>query len=686
MGLRSQTLQASNLRTPAGQERAGSVEETSAVCGPAAALSAAGNSIVERFGEIASALVTAGLSPPQPARSGDGPRVRAAVVEEMEQRCRSSEHAAQSCASSMGANSDGAHMGEHEDVGEFVPDEMEDEPPDQGRGGEYDGEANGDSGVPSNAAIMDMMNKMADVVAKLTRDMDGLKASGPSPYHPYSARPPSPGTPYSPAVTMADVMSVIKSSAADIYGRWMANEADSLEFMAHSKAPALAEHNTKVRVAEVIDATPTSKAETKSFMLSVGSALPFAQFLDTITHHEYVDRRRELVLAMAVTANLQKDRADGIKAADRIASKALKSIDLTKDAEGRQMLAKIQRSVVDYGRNGQSPSLTMILDEMDLEFAKVTAMERDHEIKNQLDAISVVKHAPSVMVSLAQSLYMQQYQSIADTAVRQRVVLRDVQSLVSEKIRTGASQYEWMDPFRQKLLDTGFQRASMSEWVAQFKVYESTAEFRRGQQDAARATPGDSKRAMMNKGKGINAVHDEDGGDDAGSIAAIGELRTTIGELQAKIAALSGTQQGPGSPSWRTIEWVATFGVVGYPAPGDSQRKPLKVGLIWRKAGVTIPAGCPKEPMALVGFHCPCNHFRKIPEDMWFYHPDSRQFKDGANAKPPPGAKNFGWMHALSKCMHAYAEAHKLARADPTLKYLLDPLPMGCVDCIGASQ
>ena len=586
----------------------------------------------------------------------------------------------------MHANSGGMHMGEHGDVGESVSDEMEDEPSDLGVGGDQADMNVKDNGAPDAADVLHMMTKMADVVSKLAKDMEDLKAHPASPYHPYSVPPRSPTPLDSPTVTMADVMSVVRSSAADHYGRWMASEADSLEFMASSKAPALAEHNTKVRVAEVIDATPTSKAETKSFMLSGGSALPFAQFLDTITHHEYVDRRRELVLAMAVTANLQKDRADGIKAADRIASKALKSIDLTKDVEGRQMLAKIQRSVVDHGRNGQSPSLTMILDEMDLEFAKVTAMERDHEIKNQLDAISVVKHSPSVMVSLAQSLYMQQYQSITDATVRQRVVLRDVQSLVSEKIRIGASQYEWMDPFRQKLLDTGFQRASMSEWVAQFKVYESTAEFKRGQQDAARMAPSDSRRTVVNKGKGINAVFNEEGGESDGSIAAIGELQATIGELQAKIAALSGTQQGPGSPSWRTLEWVARFGVVGYPAPGDTQRKPIKVGIIWRKAGIAIPASCPKEPSAMVGFHCPCNHIRKIPEDMWFYHPDSQQFKDGANSVPPPGARNFGWMHALAKCMHAYAEAHKLARADPALKYLLDPLPMGCVDCIGASQ
>ena len=163
MGLRSQTLQASNLRTPAGQERAGSVEETSAVCGPAAALSAAGNSIVERFGEIASALVSAGLSPPQPARSGDGPRVRAAVVEEVSQEHRSSDHADQGRGPPTYANSGGMHMGEHEDVGESVSDEMEDEPSDPGVGGDQADMDASDNGAPNAADVLQMMTKMADV-------------------------------------------------------------------------------------------------------------------------------------------------------------------------------------------------------------------------------------------------------------------------------------------------------------------------------------------------------------------------------------------------------------------------------------------------------------------------------------------------------------------------------------------
>ena len=48
------------------------------------------------------------------------------------------------------------------------------------------------------------------------------------------------------------------------------------------------------------------------------------------------------------------------------------------------------------------------------------------------------------------------------------------------------------------------------------------------------------------------------------------------------------------------------------------------------------------------------NHARKIPENMWFFHPDSEQAKNGENAKPPVGVKNFGWMHMLGKCSYRF--------------------------------
>jgi hypothetical protein len=661
------------------------VEASAASVTPAVLNNGSNPNVVELIGEgLLSMFGSGGRSPPQPVPSGVGQPARVEDLDDAAQEERMRDQVDPPPVRPEDAESN-PHMGEQDAFeeesfddrasanGEPNVDDVEDVDPDP----------SGDAG--SKDEMMTMMGQMAEAIAKLAGELEALKSSPSAAYRPYSIPPSSPAPPFSPTISVADVVSAFKASTAErSEGRWMVKESDSIEFMSSSKAPALAEHNTRVRVSEVIDATPTSKVETKAFQASIDATTLFGHFLDTLTHHEYVDRRKELVVEVAVMANLHKDRADGIKAADRLVNKAIKALDVTKDGEQKQMMAKIQRSVIDHGRNGKPPSVATILYEMDLEFGKVTAMERDHEIKNQLNAISILKHVPSVMLSMAYSLYTQQYQSIPDASVRHRVVLRDVQSLVSEKIRASASQYDWMMPFRQKLLDTGFQQSTMAEWVAQFKVYEATPEFQRGQ-EAARAGSVDPRRAAVPKTKSVSAVHESDDETEVGSISAIGELRETIAELKSKIASMSNPSTG-GFLSWRTFEWVTKFGVAGYPPPGDSQRKAIMVGLIWRKAGVPISPSCPKEPTALVGFHCPCNHSRKIPEELWFYHPDSKQFKDGANATPPPGVKGFGWMHALGKCMHAYAEGHKLARADPANKRLLEPLPQGCGDCIGTSQ
>ena len=131
--------------------------------------------------------------------------------------------------------------------------------------------------------------------------------------------------------------------------------------------------------------------------------------------------------------------------------------------------------------------------------------------------------------------------------------------------------------------------------------------------------------------------------------------------------------------------WVAQHGVVGFKAPADPQREILHAGRIARACGVEVSSACPKDPNAYVGFHCPCNKFRNVPEDAWFWNPASDEFKSGkpeyAKVKPFDLA-NFGYMHKLGKCRTLRAKAHVKAKEDPQLISLLVPLPKETKDCI----
>ena len=87
----------------------------------------------------------------------------------------------------------------------------------------------------------------------------------------------------------------------------------------------------------------------------------------------------------------------------------------------------------------------------------------------------------------------------------------------------------------------------------------------------------------------------------------------------------------------------------------------------------------------MVGAQCPCNTFKNIPADKWFYLPMSEEFKSGKDTRRPAvGDKNFAYYHKLGKCRRMREEAHKLAKKDSKLQALLTPLERGATDCLSA--
>ena len=632
-------------------------------------------------------MLSGGHSPPQPAQAGVGQPARASFEAE-------AAHAEPESGDADSGQAEDADAGSHREGHGLSSEEEVVEGP-NGEGPEVELRENVDGGSieevghsisgtqPTTAELMMLVTNLTAVVSAMKDEVESLKTkearTSYSEYHhaPTPAMPPSPIS----VVSVADVATLLKSTTtATTEGRWMVSEADSLPFMMGSKARALADYNTMITVREVIESTPTTKDETKAYLAHVDPSTLLVSFTDVVTHHEFIDLRRWLGKQLAVIANLEKDAKSGTKAADRKMNAALEVT--YSSGEPRERLAKIKRTALDYNRGGRTMPTLKFFELIDGEFGKETAFERDHEIKAKLSDISITKHPPSAIISLAASLYAQHYASIAEENARASMVNRGVQSLVSEKISSGAKEYAWVRPFKSKLLDADFQSKPLDHWTAQFKLFEATAEFTEGQriaQGASRVT----KRGTVPSWGRSTSINDDNEGDeephDSIKVAAIHELQSTVEALQSQIAAIGGTRI-----SWRSAEWVTLNGVAGYPAPGDSMRKPIMVGAIWRTAGVPIPADCPREPSALVGFLCPCNHARKIPENMWFFHPDSEQAKNGENAKPPVGVKNFGWMHMLGKCSYAYAKGHELGRANSTNVRLLDPLPTGSNDCIGA--
>ena len=236
------------------------MEASAASVTPAVLNNGSNPNVVELIGEgLLSMFGSGGRSPPQPVPSGVGQPARVEDLDDAAQEERMRDQVDPPPVRPEDAESN-PHMGEQDAFKEesFDDQASADGEPNIDDVEDVDPDPNGDAG--SKDEMMTMMGQMAEAIAKLAGELEALKSSPSGAYRPYSIPPSSPAPPFSPTISVADVVSAFKASTAErSEGRWMVKESDSIEFMSSSKAPALSEHNTRVRVSEVIDATPTSK-------------------------------------------------------------------------------------------------------------------------------------------------------------------------------------------------------------------------------------------------------------------------------------------------------------------------------------------------------------------------------------------------------------------------------------------
>ena len=116
--------------------------------------------------------------------------------------------------------------------------------------------------------------------------------------------------------------------------------------------------------------------------------------------------------------------------------------------------------------------------------------------------------------------------------------------------------------------------------------------------------------------------------------------------------------------------WTKANGVPNHPI--DKDRPHIHVGNVCRKIGLPIPPELTSAKAGeLGGFHCPCNHFRKVAADKWVMFGEHK------------AAPDLQLKHAYSKCRHIYAELHKHVKAHPEDAHLFDEIASGS-ECIAA--
>ena len=110
------------------------------------------------------------------------------------------------------------------------------------------------------------------------------------------------------------------------------------------------------------------------------------------------------------------------------------------------------------------------------------------------------------------------------------------------------------------------------------------------------------------------------------TVATVGANTEALADIRDAVNAFSNDSSVMSSKS---DKWVDAHGVAGFAAPGDPRREQLHIGKIAHACGVPVPAECPLDPNTFVGFHCPCNFFRKVAEEHFYWSPQSDEFKSG---------------------------------------------------------
>ncbi|RPG35727.1 MAG: hypothetical protein CBB72_005200 [Muricauda sp. TMED12] len=482
---------------------------------------------------------------------------------------------------------------------------------------------------------------------------------------------------------------------------------DGFDFMDASKCVALAYTTTSVTIGEAMQRKPdaSTKPAIQAAHDACGPKELFEGLDDKIAHQAFIDLRRKIVSRLGGWGLYLSESMDKMAAEHQLRAKVIDSMEYFDGKEGRTKLSMaLAQSKAKVGA-----SLKEVLELIDEQFAAATPVERNREHQEVLNELTV-EHGICPSTTVAKSLLAFQRKFGAD---HDDLVDTEARSFVTQLLEGQAAKYAFMQPFMDKINDCAFAGKSLNDWITQFKILERQSVFttamaalkKKMSKQAAPAPTSTQINALLGfLPQDLEAPEADEDGSTGELIKRMAGLLTTgrqddltkPGEkgtndqanlkfLTRLIAAASSPAAGGKGSSTKDSTWVAEHGVPGFPAPADSFRPAIHVGKVLAAWGQKAPDGCPKDPHALVGPTCPCNLIRQLPDDAWYYSPQSDEFKSG---KPefcrikPADLKAFGYYHKLGKCKTIYAKAHEIAHADPTKIDILVPLAKGVKDCL----
>ena len=489
-------------------------------------------------------------------------------------------------------------------------------------------------------------------------------------------------------VILAEMVRAMRDIAASTAKPTRSATKHNFEFLKNSRHPGLKRAHTAVDRDRAFAAAPDpkDKADVQSHVTALRSKI--LALSDDVSDWDFIKARESLVSTLYGLTCLRERASDGdsyaystfVREFEKARPSGKSSITLSKLKDAIDTTESMERG----GDVPAGSKISTLLLKVDESFVPSNTSSFYSIYSSVLQKLELKR---GVRPSRALANLEEVFRSNTTDAERIKSETQGAFKEWLEKESKDANAAVALEPFMAKVNDLDFADKSLSSWKAQFRVMEQTPSFTTllGDVDHSsdstpktRATPGrssgqggvhsleDRLDALMNK---ISAIEDRLGASDSDIVDVL-----SYGQL---MGANAGSASETSGKTLFDDEWVAKNGVPGYSAPNNRSRKPINIKALCEACNIPFDeSSLPRGAYPRVGPQCPvCKHNGRIKK--WYHHEDSEEFKKGGHEAKKPGERNAAYYHNGGTCAFAYTLAHKTAKADPSKKFLLEPLSPG---------
>lgn len=227
-----------------------------------------------------------------------------------------------------------------------------------------------------------------------------------------------------------------------------------------------------------------SKQEIKHFYAQFDDSVLLRDFVDGMSHHEFLAARSKLFTKVAAQCYLAAEM-DGCEVTEEHAAHAsrylVSSLEYFKSKSGYNTLRSVY-NLVEGSAGGVSMVPPVKIQEfMDERFASSSQMTIDMQLNTEMHKMSPsAGMLPSEICTNMQTVMRRRFGTDAHDLVESQTKIELQKTLAAVHKKNADVGNTFLGRFCDKLLDGDFQSKSLANWAEQFRIYEQEAAFKDG--------------------------------------------------------------------------------------------------------------------------------------------------------------------------------------------------------------